>query len=127
MAHETTTSNATKAPTTSSTGQQTATQASQRDGDGASSTHSVRPRLGAGSALPSSKSPELTGDESGDVADNEHSSDDGESDQESKCEVAASENPDSSKGDMAEFESLEALAALRASKMMLEDGDDSSD
>ena len=75
----------------------------------------------------SSRFPELTGDESGDVADNEHSSDDGESDQESKCEVAASENPDSSKGDMAEFESLEALAALRASKMMLEDGDDSSD
>lgn len=117
MSHGTTTSNATKAPTTSSTGQQTANQASQ--------LHSVQPRLGAGSALPSSKFPELKGDESGDAADNEHSSDDGESDQESKCELAASENSRSSKGDLEEFARLEAAAARRALNMILED--DSSD
>ena len=109
----------------SSSGQQTAALASQRDG--ASSSHSVQPRLGAGSALPSSKFPELTGDESGDAADNEDSSDDEEqSHQEVKGELAASETPDSSKGDMADFVRQEALAALCASNMIWEIKDDSS-
>lgn len=109
----------------SSSGQQTAAQASQRDG--ASSSHSVQPRSGTRSASPSSKFPELPGDDSGDAADNEDSSDDGDqSHQEVKGELAASENSKSSEGDMDEFVRLEELAALRASKLMLEDGDDSS-
>lgn len=125
MAHETTTSNVINAPMNSSTGQQTADQASRVRGG--LSNHSVQPRSGTRSALPSSKFPELTGDDSGDAADNQHSSDDGESDQESKCEVAASETPDSSKGDMADFVRQEALAALCASNMIREVKDDSSD
>ena len=125
MAHETTTSNVSNAPMNSSTGQQTANQASQLSG--ASSTHSAQPRSGAGSALPSFRFPELTGGDSGDAADNEDSSDDGEqSDQEIKVEVAASEKGESTTGDMDEFERLEAQAASRASRMISEDGVDSS-
>lgn len=121
MSHETT-SNATKAPTNSSTGQQTANQASQLSG--ASSTHSERSRSGAESALPSSRFPE---DDSGDAADKEDSSDDEEqSDQEIKGELAASENSKSSEGDMDEFVRLEELAALCASNMIREVKDDSS-
>lgn len=121
MSHETTTSNATKAPTNSSTGRQPADQASQLSG--ASSTHSERSRSGAESALPSSRFPE---DDSGDAADNEDSSDDGDqSHQEVKGELAGSENSKSSEGDMDEFVRLEALAARRALNMILED--DSSD
>jgi hypothetical protein len=118
MSNDTTTSNASKAPKTSSSSQPMTNQLSQL---GRASTHSVQPGIGSEYASRSTEAQKFPGDGSGRVADEESSPDDGEhSDDNVKVRVDARKEGKSTKSDMDEFAENEALSAKRASELLSE-------